>query len=124
MAPRSKSYQIEDFVANLLPSVAGRAIDLLVAHSLGGPVSLGLYPHLKKKPQRLVLVDPALEIGGGRMSTAQNTYLNDVKTRPSPEVFQERNPRWTPNACVVKSLASCLASAHAVEYITTVRDVL
>lgn len=58
MAPRSNSYKIEELVANILPRVAGLDIDLLIGHSLGGPVSLGLYPHLKTKPARLVLVDP------------------------------------------------------------------
>jgi pimeloyl-ACP methyl ester carboxylesterase len=58
MAPRSNSYKIEDFVSNILPRVAGRDIDLLIGHSLGGPVSLGLYPHLSTKPKRFVLVDP------------------------------------------------------------------
>lgn len=58
MAPRSASYEIEDFVANMLPRVADRDIDLLIGHSLGGPVALGLYADLKTKPERLVLVDP------------------------------------------------------------------
>lgn len=58
MAPRNDTYKIEDFVANILPRVADRDIDLLIGHSLGGPVSLGLYPHLKNKPGRVVLVDP------------------------------------------------------------------
>jgi pimeloyl-ACP methyl ester carboxylesterase len=58
MTPESNSYQIEDFVANMLPRVADRDIELLIGHSLGGPVSLGLYPNLKTKPKRFVLVDP------------------------------------------------------------------
>jgi predicted alpha/beta hydrolase family esterase len=58
MAPRSASYEIEDFVANMLPRVADRDINLLIGHSLGVPVSLGLYSKLKTKPERLVLVDP------------------------------------------------------------------
>lgn len=58
MAVRSNTYQINDLVADILPQVSGRYIDLLIGHSLGGSVSLGLYPHLRTKPKRLVLVDP------------------------------------------------------------------
>jgi hypothetical protein len=54
------------------------------------------------------------------MAAVKNQNLNDIKTRPSPEEFQKRQPNWTPNACVTKSLAACLASADAVEFITTV----
>ncbi len=58
MAARSNAYQRDDLVADVLPQVSDRYIDLLIGHSLGGPVSLGLYPHLRTKPKRLVLVDP------------------------------------------------------------------
>jgi hypothetical protein len=58
MAARSNSYQVDDLVADVLQRVSDRYIDLLIGHSLGGPVSLGLYAHLKAKPKRLLLVDP------------------------------------------------------------------
>jgi hypothetical protein len=54
------------------------------------------------------------------MEATKNQNLSDIKTRPSPKDFHERQPTWTPNACVVKSLAACLASADAVEQICTV----
>ena len=68
MTPESNSYQIEDFVANMLPRIADRDVDLLIGHSLGGPVSLGLYPHLKTKPKRFVLVDPVSLLFPGNAS--------------------------------------------------------
>jgi hypothetical protein len=62
----------------------------------------------------------ALEISVEGLSEAKKQNLNDVQTRPSSAELQKRHPNWTPNACAVKSLAACLASAEAVDSITTV----
>lgn len=120
MASRSDTYQIDDLVANVLPRVAGKEFDLLMGHSLGGPVSLGVYPHLRNKPQRFVLVDPAFEINDTKMEMVKETSLNDIRSRPSAKQFAQQRPNWTENATIVKSLQACLASTDAIEYIGTV----
>lgn len=119
-APRSDSYQIEDFVNNILPRIGDARVDLLIGHSLGGPVSLSLYPRLKHKLRRLVLVDPALEVTDARIEGAKNQNLDDVKKRLSPAELLKQEPNWSFNAAAVKSLAVCLASSDAIESIMTV----
>lgn len=120
LAPRSDSYQVDDFVANILPLIAGEEIELLIGHSLGGPVSLGIFQHLKVKPRRYVLVDPALEVAQDRMETVIQINLNDAKNRPSPAEYAKQRPNWTENATITKSLAASLVSASAIEYLGTV----
>jgi len=120
LAPRSDRYQVEDLAENILPRIAGEDFELLIGHSLGGPVSLVLFPHLQIKPKRYVLVDPALEVDDMRMEMVKNINLNDVKTRPSAAQYAQQRPNWTENATIAKSLAACLASAEALEYIGTV----
>ncbi|EXJ83661.1 hypothetical protein A1O1_07285 [Capronia coronata CBS 617.96] len=150
LAARSNTYERDDLVEDILPQVSHRYIDLLIGHSLGGPVSLGLYPHLKTKPKRFVLVDPvsshplhlamslltrrqshsisphkltphpqALELSESEIEVIMRSDLENIKTRTSPQQFQERFPSWDPVTCVVKSMAVALADAEAVEYIGT-----
>ena len=95
MTPESNSYQIEDFVANMLPRITDRNIDLLIGHSLGGPVSLGLYPHLKTKPKRFVLVDPvSLPFPVNACRSLQHTITNFsmLWTKRWPEILPVLKP--------------------------------
>lgn len=99
-AARVSSYAVKDFVEALKPQIESHIgkIDVVVGHSLGGIVALGLYPYLlgeSKKAVRVVLVDPALKQDEDTKVLVKKDAVAETSAPWTVEQYQAANPRWT-----------------------------
>jgi pimeloyl-ACP methyl ester carboxylesterase len=91
--------------------------DLIVAHSLGGPIVAYLLDKLFSEgmglPDRVVLVDPAMEMQVTRPLV--ESYMDQVGV--PAHVWQEQNPTWTWMDCLVKEMGNKQISVEDVRRI-------
>jgi Lysophospholipase len=65
LAPRGSSYRIEDFAEDLAATtpVGGGSWDVVIGHSIGAASAVFAAHHNPSWAERLILLDPALELG-------------------------------------------------------------
>jgi pimeloyl-ACP methyl ester carboxylesterase len=99
-AARVSSYAVKDFVEALKPQIESHIgkIDVVVGHSLGGIVALGLHPYLlgeSKKALRVVLVDPVFKQDEDVKVLVRKEVVAETTAPWTVEQYQAANPRWT-----------------------------
>ncbi|GAA2948535.1 hypothetical protein GCM10010458_37760 [Microbacterium luteolum] len=115
-APRALDYSVAAFGADLAATRpdAGGAWDAVVGHSLGGAASTVAAASDPEWTRRLVLIDPAIHVGGRDASIvrrSQERAFADTRL----EVVQQEHPHWHPQDQELKVDAVLRASAWAVE---------
>ncbi|MFS0895733.1 alpha/beta fold hydrolase [Microbacterium sp. 179-I 3D3 NHS] len=115
-APRALDYTVAAYAADLAatsPSDGG-AWDAVVGHSLGGAASTVAAASDPYWTRRLVLIDPAIHVGGRDASivrSSQERAFADTRL----EMVQQEHPHWHPQDQELKVDAVLRASAWAVE---------
>ena len=90
--------------------------DVIICHSLGGPVALELLPFFpKNKETTVILVDPALELTEEIIERRTELVLMEMsKVRPAEEHMAE-NPAWSRRNCVLRALGVSMCDPSVVE---------
>jgi len=84
--------------------------DVIIGHSLGGPIVLSLLPFLpKEKETTIILVDPVLELSEERLEISEKQFLSDVLNVKSADEHMAEKPAWSRADCVLRTLgvSSC-----------------
>jgi pimeloyl-ACP methyl ester carboxylesterase len=103
-------------VAELAKGI-GRGYELVVGHSLGGFVAAHAAAHDPGFAQRLVLLDPALEISDDAYPSVFESLVGEARNPPSEAQIRAENPSWDAETVRLKALAGRQVRAGAVERI-------
>ncbi|KAG1785732.1 Alpha/Beta hydrolase protein [Suillus plorans] len=112
---RGTDYRMSTLAEDLRPYfVKDTSYDVIVGHSLGGPVALSLLQFLPKtKETAVILLDPPLEIEG-TSEMHKNWFLNEVtNVRSTEEVADDRG--WSRRDCVLRVLGLSMCDRTTVE---------
>jgi len=111
-APAAGSYRFEDFAADL--ARLGPAWDVVVGHSLGGPIAAALV-RAGLRVGRLVLLDPVFEIADDELEAVIADQMTEADAFADPVSLARANPRWHPEDAFHKASAARQVGAHTVE---------
>ncbi|KAG1827940.1 Alpha/Beta hydrolase protein [Suillus variegatus] len=112
---RGTDYRISTLAEDLRPYfIQDTSYDVIVGHSLGGPVTLSLLQFLPKTKQTaVILLDPPLEIEGAR-ELHRGWFLNEVTNiRSTEEIDDDRG--WSRRDCVLRVLGVSMCDRTTVE---------
>ncbi len=115
-APRALDYTISAYAADLaeLRPDGGGAWDAVIGHSLGGAASVVAAATVSGWTERLLLIDPAIELTDQQRAQIQADERAQFAD-PSPAAIRAAHPHWHPTDLELKVQAVAQASAFAVE---------
>jgi pimeloyl-ACP methyl ester carboxylesterase len=116
-SPRGDSYRLSDLADDVL--ALGTGWDLLVAHSLGGAVTVILLSQEPTFAQRAVLIDPALRVSAQGRDAFLTATLNELATA-NAEAYQAANPSWPARTVQARVDAHRAVDPDAVRAVMTV----
>lgn len=111
-APSTSRYQLEDFAADL--ASLGTNWDLVVGHSLGGPVAC-LFAKDWTGVAALLLLDPVFEIPEAAFPAFMADEIAEVDPHATPSTLLDAHPKWHPLDAFHKAQAVRSVSAYTVE---------
>ena len=117
LAPRATRYRIKDFAEDLAATTpqSGRSWDVVIGHSIGAASAVFAAHHNPTWTQRLILLDPALELGDAtREQVLENQRQGHL--HQGVEDIREANPHWHPLDVELKVQAHKQASLFALEH--------
>ena len=117
LAPRGTSYRIEDFAEDLAATTpeGGGGWDVVIGHSIGAASAVFAAHRNPSWAQRLILLDPALELGDAtREQVLENQRQGHL--HQGVEDIREANPHWHPLDMELKVQAHRQASLWALEH--------
>jgi pimeloyl-ACP methyl ester carboxylesterase len=115
VAPRTGSYRIVDFAADLVSTThSDGPWDAVLAHSIGGAAAVIAASTAPDWSRRLVLLDPALRADADLRATILANQLAAHEGAAVAAVAQE-NPRWHPLTVELRVQAARAASRFALE---------
>ena len=117
LAPRGTSYRIDDFAEDLAATTpeGGGSWDVVIGHSIGAASAVFAAHHNPTWAQRLILLDPALELGDAtREQVLENQRQGHL--HQGVEDIREANPHWHPLDMELKVQAHRQASLWALEH--------
>lgn len=117
LAPRGSSYRIEDFAEDLAATtpVGGGSWDVVIGHSIGAASAVFAAHHNPSWAERLILLDPALELGDAtREQVLENQRQGHL--HQGVEDIRQANPHWHPLDVELKVQAHKQASLFALEH--------
>lgn len=112
---RGTDYRMSTLAEDLRPYfMQDTSYDVIVGHSLGGPVTLSLLRFLPKTKQTaVILLDPPLEIEGAR-ELHKGWFLNEVTNiRSTEEIDDDRG--WSRRDCVLRVSGISMCDRTTVE---------
>lgn len=112
---RGTDYRMSTLAEDLRPYfVKDTSYDVIIGHSLGGPVALSLLQFLPQtKETAIILLDPPLEIEG-TSEMHKSWFLNEVTNiRSIEEVADDRG--WSRRDCVLRVLGLSMCDRTTVE---------
>ncbi|KAG0702663.1 Alpha/Beta hydrolase protein [Suillus ampliporus] len=114
---RGSDYRMSAYAEDLLPYFAmDTSYDVIMGHSLGGPVGLSLLPFLPtKKETTIIFVDPALEFTEEQVGRAINLLVREVVDVRSADEHMAENPAWSQRDCVLRMLGAAMCDRTVVE---------
>ena len=96
------------------PTDLGTGWELVIGHSLGGVVAAHAAAHDPGFAQRLILLDPVLEIADEDFPRSARASSTRPATRPRRRQVRAENPGWDAEIVRAKALASRQAHPDAV----------
>jgi pimeloyl-ACP methyl ester carboxylesterase len=115
-SPRADSYRHADLADDVL--AVGVGWDLVVAHSLGGPVTILALNQDSTFARRAVLIDPALSFPSERMEAFLAATLDEVATADA-HAYQAAHPSWHPRTVETRVEAHRAVDSGAIKGILT-----
>ena len=95
----------------------GTGYELVIGHSLGGVVAAHAAVHDPGFAQRLILLDPALELPDDAFASICEDIVDEATNPASEEQVRAANPDWEPETVRTKTLASHQARPDAMKRI-------
>ncbi|KAG1753772.1 Alpha/Beta hydrolase protein [Suillus paluster] len=90
--------------------------DVIIGHSLGGPVALSLLPFLPKtKETTVILLDPSLELTEEMVKVNKNRFLKEMMNVKTAEEHMAENPAWSRRDCVLRVLGVTMCDPTTVD---------
>ncbi|KAG1724481.1 Alpha/Beta hydrolase protein [Suillus lakei] len=110
-------FRMSTYAKDLLPYFAhDTSYDVIMGHSLGGPVALELLPFLPtKKETTIILVDPALDLNETQANAAVSYLSQETMTVRTAEEHMAENHTWSRNDSVLRVLGATMCSRTVVE---------
>lgn len=112
-SPASTSYAFGDHAADL--ALLGEGWDVVVGHSLGGPIVATRSIADRRFAERLVLLDPVFEVPDRDFDQVVADQIAEVDPVPDAGVLAAANPRWHPEDARFKVAAARATSGFVVE---------
>ncbi|KAG1753773.1 Alpha/Beta hydrolase protein [Suillus paluster] len=114
---RSTDYRISTLAEDLRPYfVTDTSYDVIIGHSLAGPVTLSLLPFLPKtKETTVILLDPVLEIAEERIEMHTNRFLKEIANVRTADEHMAENHAWSRRDCVLRALGVSMCDRTVVE---------
>jgi pimeloyl-ACP methyl ester carboxylesterase len=113
-APSTSSYRFEDFSSDL--AVLGGDWDLVIGHSLGGPIACSL-AHRVSGVAALLLLDPVFEIRESDFEAVTAEQVAEVDSFAEPLAIASANPNWHSLDAFHKARAVRSVSDYTVEQV-------
>jgi pimeloyl-ACP methyl ester carboxylesterase len=114
-SPRAPRYRAEDFAAGL-----GSGYELVIGHSLGGLIAAYAAANDPGFAQRLILLDPVLEIADADYDSVVASLVHEAHRPPAEDAIRAENPGWHDECVRAKAIAARQVDPAAVE--GTMRD--
>ncbi len=111
-APSASVYRFEDFSSDL--EVLGDDWDLVIGHSLGGPIACLLAQKLNGI-EGVLLLEPVFEISEKDFPVVVAEQVSEVDPFADPSEFASSHPNWHPLDAFHKARAVRSVSAFTVE---------
>lgn len=113
----STDYRVSNIAEDLRPYFAmGTSYDVIIGHSLGGPVTLSLLPFLPKAQNTtVILLDPALELKEEKIKMNAQLVENELTRIRAPEEHMADNPAWSRRDCISRVLGMAMCDPAAIE---------
>lgn len=110
-------YRISNIAEDLRSYFAmGTSYDVIIGHSLGGPVALSLLPFLPKTQETtVILLDPALELTEEKIKSNTQLVLNEMSRIRTPEEHMAENPTWSRRDSTLRVLGMAMYDRAAIE---------
>jgi pimeloyl-ACP methyl ester carboxylesterase len=115
-APAAGRYRFADFAADL--AQLGQAWDLIVGHSLGGPIACELVQS-GVGAGALLLIDPVFEIPDSDLPTVVADQVAESDPFCDPAAVARANPRWGAEDAFHKACAARQVSGVTIERVFT-----
>jgi len=111
-SPTTSRYRFDDFAGDL--AELGGPWDLVIGHSLGGPIACAL-AHRCRQVAALVLLDPVFEIAASDFEEVAAGQVAEADPHAEPEYFATANPKWHPLDAFHKARAARAANPFTIE---------
>ncbi|OAX39177.1 alpha beta-hydrolase [Rhizopogon vinicolor AM-OR11-026] len=113
---RGSDYSVSSIAEDLRSYfVMGTSYDVIIGHSLGGPVALSLLPFLPKKEVTVILVDPAIEVPHELAEMFQELFVKEVVTLRTPDEHMAENPAWSRSSCVQRMMGLSMCDSTTIK---------
>lgn len=112
-APTTSRYRFDDFADDL--AALGGKWDLVIGHSLGGPIACALARRCDAVTALLLLLDPVFVIAESDFDEVAADQIAEADLHAEPATFAAANPRWHPLDAFHKARAARSVSPFAVE---------
>lgn len=113
-SPLAERYAFADFATDLAP--LGASWDLIVGHSLGGPIVAALLAS-GVRAGRAVLLDPVFDIPDDAFDAVAADQATEADPFADPASFLAANPSWHPLDAHTKAAAARAVARHTVEQV-------
>ena len=113
---RGSDYCVSALAEDLQPYFTNTSYDVIIGHSLGGPVVLALLPFLhKKKATTIIFVDAAFEIPETRVKTLEKIFLEEIDHPRTLDEYMAENPSWSQRDHVLRMLGFSMCDRKTVK---------
>ncbi|EIW75430.1 alpha beta-hydrolase [Coniophora puteana RWD-64-598 SS2] len=117
IAPRASEYSFDALVKALVPYVSPVSPDLIIGHSLGGLVTLGLIQYIpeESQPVHAVIVDPPVHLTTEQYNMYRVIFTGAVREPQGADAYAKMFPRWQLSDAAWKSFADELCDPACVD---------
>lgn len=112
-SPSTESYTFGEMAADL--ASLGENWDLIVGHSLGGPIACVLAAQARSC-RAVLLLDPFLDAPDADFDDIVDGLLSELDPQATAESISGQHPSWHPEDCFHKAISARLTSRHVVEH--------
>ncbi|KAG2156891.1 Alpha/Beta hydrolase protein [Suillus bovinus] len=115
---RDTDYSMLTLAEDLRPYVMDTSYDVIIGHSLGGPLTLLLLPLLSNtKETTVILLDPALELTKEIINKYKTQFLKELENIRTADDHMAENPAWSRGDSMLRALGVFMCDRTVVERI-------
>ncbi len=111
-SPSTESYTFDEMAADV--AGMGETWDLIVGHSLGGPIACVLAAQ-PRSCSAVLLLDPLLDAPDAEFDRLVDEQLSELDPHATAESIGAQHPSWHSEDCFHKAISARLTSGHVVE---------